>query len=577
MALGTRTLKPGTLISIIGEIYTNHETGTLVLQQDKTNKFLYVEEGRFIFAASSAPEDRFTQILVEKGKLTEDQLKIAQEKRDGRTIGRTLVEMGFLTSGDLLEALVDQMHRIAAGVANWESGRAVFKADVLPKNVAKLPVSTQRLILDTAMAVEDREWAATELNKLEATITMSAAEREAAMGLPLAPHEIRLVETIGGKKNARQICEACNIEVFDGARLLIGLNRLGLCHVRQTFAPAERSSSKSAEEEKNPPLSEEEPQPVSFELAEPEPEETTQTPEAKSEQQEQPEAPPAEPKKSELPFNDETADEAVANETPAPPTASEGKITADWQPGASRSPVEEEPQSEEDSGAEPGKKKGSMKGLGVAFAIIVILAAALAGFWYFYIRKPQPRVSGVIAPKIRKTKPAASATGPGEVAPKKVPPAGVEEKKTAAAKIKTPAGKEPSTRKKPPVKHITPKPIERTPSKASPGAVREAQKLLSEGRYAEAAGVFQKVYSSIPGNYTINVEVACQEETVKKAFDASNGDPAFLVLHYKLGSRQCYRILWGVYRDRTSAEEALKKMPEFLLQDANPKVAHRGR
>lgn len=570
MVLGTRTLKPGTLISILGEIYTNQETGTLVFQQEKTNKFLYAEEGRFIFAASSATEDRFTRILVDKGKLSEDQLKIAQEKRDGKTIGRTLVEMGFLTSGDLLEALVDQMHRVAAGVANWKSGQAIFKADVLPKNVAKLPISTPRLILDTALAVEDREWAARELDKLEAPITMSAAEREAAMGLPLAPHEIRLIETIDGKKNARQICDACNVEVFDGARLLIGINRLGLCHVRQTFAPAERSSKKTVEEDKTPPLVEEEPKPLSFELAEPAPEEAARAPEVPSEQQGRSETPPA-AEKGELPFSEEPA--GHKEETPATPVKAgdKGKAMPEWKPKAPP------PSREDEEKLPPETRKSGTSWLLIGSVVTVVLAVAIVAAWYFYMRKPSPHVAN------RKTPPASMVVPPKQ--PKAgVPSATAEANETTPEKAptgnttqKTMPGKTPTHAavKASPPKHLAPEATKPAPSEPSSSNVREAQRLLSEGRFSEAAGVFQKVYRSISGKYTINVEVACQEETVKKAFEASNGDPAFLVLHYKLGSRNCYRILWGVYRDRISAEKALKDMPEFLLRDANPKVAHR--
>ena len=231
MVLGNRTLRRGDLLAILGEIYRKQETGTLVMQQGTTSKFLYAQEGQFIFAASNAVEDKFTEILIEKGKLTREQLVIAQEKKDGRTIGRTLVEMGFLTSGDLLDALLDQIKRIASSVAAWESGRSVFKTGILPKNVAKLPISTPWFILDTALGIDAREWTASTLGGLEAPIVMSKAEREAVKTLSLASQEVRVVESIDNKRNSRRICEVAKVDTFDGARFLIGLSTLGLCRV----------------------------------------------------------------------------------------------------------------------------------------------------------------------------------------------------------------------------------------------------------------------------------------------------------------------------------------------------------
>ncbi len=208
-----------------------------MLQRDDISKFLYAQEGLLIFAASNAAEDKFTEILVQKGKLTADQLAIAMEKKEGRTIGRTLVEMGFLASNDLLEALIDQMRKIAASTANWAAGRAVFKTGILPQNLARLPVSTPRFIIDTALAVEDREWAAAALGQLEEPLTISQAEKDVLAGLTLSAQESQLVEHLDGRRNAREICESAGVDLFTGARFLIGLSQLGLVHLKQMMAP----------------------------------------------------------------------------------------------------------------------------------------------------------------------------------------------------------------------------------------------------------------------------------------------------------------------------------------------------
>ncbi|MEW5765437.1 MAG: DUF4388 domain-containing protein, partial [Acidobacteriota bacterium] len=236
MAPQPRELRKGELLTILGEIVQNQDTGTLVLQRDQLSKFLYAQDGQLIFAASNASEDKFTEILIEQGKLTPDQLALAMDKKGNRTIGRTLVELGFLASSDLLDALVDQMRRIAVSAANWDRGHAVFKPGVLPPNLAKLPVSTPRFVLDTALAVEDREWAVEALGGMERPLSLTAAGRTAAPSLPLSAAERTVLEAVDGSRNARQIAEASGADPFFASRLLIGLTRLGLLDI-QSAAP----------------------------------------------------------------------------------------------------------------------------------------------------------------------------------------------------------------------------------------------------------------------------------------------------------------------------------------------------
>ena len=75
------------------------------------------------------------------------------------------------------------------------------------------------------------------------------------------------------------------------------------------------------------------------------------------------------------------------------------------------------------------------------------------------------------------------------------------------------------------------------------------------------------------GGFTINVEVACQTETVAKGLAAAGSSPEYIILPYDLKGRSCFRVIWGHYADRASAEKALKELPAFFKQGATPQVA----
>ncbi len=572
MALGTRSLKKGELVVILGEIYRNRETGTLVLQRDDVSKFLYAQDGQLIFAASNASEDKFTEILVQKGKLTADQLAIAMEKKEGRTIGRTLVEMGFLASSDLLEALIDQMRKVAVSTANWAAGRAVFKAGVLPQNLAKLPVSTPRFIIDTALAVEDREWAASSLGQLEAPLTISQAEKDVLSAVTLSEQESALVEHVDGRKNARQICEATAADLFTGARFLIGLSQLGLVHLKQVMAPTPPSRHTREKVE------------IGF-LDEAGTQDAPELPNPKA-----PVASGAGPgglpfasdgeEGASLSFPEESPVEELDHDPGGPKTKpASGSLFPDLIfPDEDKKAGAGESRDLADEGEETVHEGGSRRWILILVAAFVVVACAGAAVWYFFLRETPyvPMETGRPA-RMRMASKAARAKPPGE--PPKAAPSEAADETPGSRTVKPPAAA-PADTPAPTGTAQAPKPGRTSPPSAEPASKNpgdQGRMLLVQGRYKEAALAFQSAVAASSDRFAIDVEVACQPETIQKDFAESGGDHRYMILPYDLHGRACFRVLWGLYKTRAEAEQALKAMPPFFLQNASPRVAPRPR
>ncbi len=620
MSQGSRTFRKGELLAILGEIYRDKATGTLVLQKDQTNKFLYVQDGEYIFAASNAPEDKFTQILVSRGKLTAEQLAMATDKKDGRTIGRTLVEMGFLGSEDLLDSLVEQMRKIARSAVQWDEGLAVFKAGVLPPNIARLPLSTQRFIVDTALSIEDRGWAATTLGRMETPLIISPAERQAVGSLPPTPEEIRLLEQVDGKRNAREVCERAGVDPFYGARFFIGLSHLGLLHLRsllsQSGAPKGSSepldlsflddlAPSPAPPSEWAPAAAQTSTPASLPPATPAaglpaaafaPAPAEPPPPAPKE------APPSGPRQS-LPFEtDMPVPPPVLAPTPAaaipPPPPKRSPFRAPGAPDTANPASEVLRYDENGAGApedigmhEPSHSRRLVLTLAAVLAFAGVLAVAA---WYFYLR-PSDMIQ--LGPE-----PAAGkATKPGHKTPTPVPPPSVTDiPETASGGLSSapvsanpgPAPVQaanpvegPAPRKSggqaPPVATPAPKPPATSPAPDVPPPARpsapapaagEGGQLLAAGKYPEAASAFLAIWDKGTAGYTVSIEVACQPETVAKGYAAAAGSTQYAILPFDLKGRSCYLVVWGTFPDKASAEAALKGLPAFFIQAAQPKV-----
>ena len=119
---------------------------------------VHFDSGDIVFASSNHPSDKLSAIMVECGKLTQDQMDYALANlRPGLTIGKNLIEMGFITQRDLLEAARLQVGKIVTS-AMLATERPVFDyRNELEESIVRLPLNTPSLLFEGTMAVTDRE------------------------------------------------------------------------------------------------------------------------------------------------------------------------------------------------------------------------------------------------------------------------------------------------------------------------------------------------------------------------------------------------------------------------------------
>jgi hypothetical protein len=613
MAQTSRYLKVGELLAILNDLWRGHDTGTLVLQRESITKFLYFQDGQVIFAASNAAEDKFTQILIDQRRLTVEQVNLANQKRESRTLGRTLVDLGFISSEDLLEALIAQVRKIALSVAEWTSGTSSFKPNVLPPGVAKLPITTERLVLDTVLSMGDRTWVGQALGGLESVLKISNSDKGAVREMPLAVEEIKVLEAMDGRRSLREICEATGVDTFLGAKFVLGLFYLHFAHRKEILVPQHHADAKvdlSFLDEVVPPPATAEKVPA------PEPPPPVPPP---------PTPPPPVP--TEIPnllFSEPESSEPKASglsltflppaEGPEEPPAAESipLLEADVEANPPLTEPEESPDlllhPVVDTPACPPdiQVKRKPKYIGI-LAAGLLLVASLAGIWWFQYRPPgeAPRkpTTQAAARKVPPTttlpavKPAESNLvvppalgGPANEAPSLQPPPSATNKPATGPgpanapplPPPTPAAAVSNKVEPPPVMKVqapstavaknAPAPLTPNPDPKSgkPTTAAKGGDLLRAGKYPEAAQAFRDNLKKTDAAFTIDVEIACQPDTLVKAVAAAQGDPALMVIPFDFRGRSCYRVIWGTYKTRADAEAALKKLPAHFVGDANP-------
>ena len=194
-----------------------------------------------------------------------------------------------------------------------------------------------------------------------------------------------------------------------------------------------------------------------------------------------------------------------------------------------------------------------------------LLLAAAGGAWYYFHRPTPPAARPVVraTPAPTSTLPPPPATS---LPPESLPTAAPSAPPTAAPPSTVPAPVSPTTL----APKVTPAP------KATPALDRlaEARGLVERQDYAAAARNFaSSVRSSPDARFSVQLLVACSEETVGKAF-ANVSALELLILPVTYKGKGCYRLCWGLFDSEARANAAVGSVPAYFREGgAKPKVS----
>lgn len=128
------TLPGADLIRILQDLVLGGQaTGELKAQRTDrpTESLLTVREGHIVQATSSMYRERFGDLLVQRGLISQDQLEAAlrrQRELGGKTpIGQLLMEMGLITAETIPQILCRQIEGVVYEILSWPEVRFEFQ------------------------------------------------------------------------------------------------------------------------------------------------------------------------------------------------------------------------------------------------------------------------------------------------------------------------------------------------------------------------------------------------------------------------------------------------------------------
>ena len=548
------------------------------------SRTVFFDSGDIVFAQSTHTMDRLTFLLVERGKLTQAQMDYALANlKPGLSIGKNLIEMGFITQRDLLDVARAQVERVVQGAMGTPEMVPTFDARELDATVVRLPLDTPQLLLNGLLNLKDRERLLELLGPLNQVVVLQGNR---LMGMSLPADLAKLPPLLDGTHTLLELSREALTEPLRLGTFALFLREIGWARLHE-MPPLDRQALGLALTGEPEPLSPPLPEPLMATVpslfstieaaarpttnlehlshaldALPEPldlfplEETLAPESPLIPEQLRVPAPPS-PMPDPSGFLAETGQALLPTpsmELPELPSTldevPEPEMTL--RPSTMMVPPAEQPVFEASIPAEPAPKAKRGKGLLPGLSLLLLAALAAGGWWWFKIR-PGSRTMIEVPPPV--TRPVAPSTA--------VP-----------TETGTP---QPEPSKPGPPKAEPPKP---EPSPVIGTSVQERVDALQKGDLELAIKQGQKyMEEGSSKQWTLRLEIACMGETLKRAVEIfPDGKPDLFIVPMTLrDGRTCYQVFYGKFPSSASAEKQAGSLPKALREGGNrPKVFRLG-
>jgi len=626
---------------LVAGLHLDEFEGALRLALPDATRILYFKRGEIASAASNAEPDRLANILIGEGRLGSEQLDLARQNlQPGASLGKTLIDMGFLTPSELLQGARRQVRLIVVSSFRATSGTYEMVPGPLPPEVTSLGLNTRRLIFDCLQEAGDRAAVIREIGSMESVYRPTDRLALSLSALRLEFETDRIARMLDGSATLRDISSRTSLDDFTVGKVILALDLLRAAEKLPPRAgavppsavvtsaaggspPAAEMAAVSAERGRRIPIvteaAEEPPEPRLTETADGEAgSDVAILAEDARDSQEPPEIHSGSPSPQPIeaapmgrvaPIGEAPRTDAAAPAEPPPVPADELPAFARPLPGEAEN-LEPQWQVDPETGervhvgpiemtfdGRVGGRRGEARGLArllLAAGAVAIVAAAAFAFALLRRGAPAPQPSGatVEAPAPAEAPPsvieppgeAMAETGPATstpparrpAGPRTVPepPAPGHAPEAAAAR---PAPTEAVAAAPPPARpavQAPPAPAPQAPHApdfSGDPAYTAALERLDGDDAAGAAVLFRDLLSARPASaVTLQLMIACQEDTVKGARRRAGAQGALFIIPYSLKGRPCYRVLWGLYENADAARAAAPFLPAGLIEEADP-------
>lgn len=196
-------------------------TGKLTLLKDDSKKEIYFKKGNPIYIESSVRSETLGQILLQEGKISDDQLSSVLERMvsTGKKQGECLVELGYLTAYEVYQTLEKQMDRKFQNCLLFDDAKTeLSEGEEFIRSIPEFKVDIFHAIVDYfSFNTDDQKL---DLLPHDKAFRLTAFGTEYFSQTKLFPQESKIVRLLDGTKNIQEIQEFVEGD-YDGTKLFV--------------------------------------------------------------------------------------------------------------------------------------------------------------------------------------------------------------------------------------------------------------------------------------------------------------------------------------------------------------------
>ena len=231
-----------TLPEIFQLVSAGRKTGTLGIQRDDDIVMVYFQSGSVIYGYGPRKTYHIGRMLVEKGRITPDQLdeaiaEQADKKSSGKRLGQILIEKQYIDRADLEQAVRAQVEALVFSLMSWDRGSFKFYENQFPTDEEiTVDISTENVVLEGLRRLDEMTRLKDCLPGFDTVYTLAPSESGQKRNVALEPEEWNIMALIDGHRNIENIIDTSPLESLVTLKHLASLQLAGLIKIAEPNA-----------------------------------------------------------------------------------------------------------------------------------------------------------------------------------------------------------------------------------------------------------------------------------------------------------------------------------------------------
>jgi hypothetical protein len=232
------------LPEILDYLRTTAKTGVLLVRNGTITKTIHFKKGLVVFATSNLPQERFGEMLLKEGKISQEQFDAASRQvTRGKRLGKILVEMRSISPKDLWNEVRHQVQEISYSVLAWDSGSfQFFEGEERTGENITTSLSVPELLLEGLRRIRDPKLFEQKFPTKD-VVFERVLPAQRPQGLQFEEYERHVFKLVDGTRSVQEICDLSEIGEFETLKTLYVFFCIGFLHVK-------RRKDRFAEEQK---------------------------------------------------------------------------------------------------------------------------------------------------------------------------------------------------------------------------------------------------------------------------------------------------------------------------------------